>query len=205
MAEIKNCIALADIDEAINCADIDNVGGIIQEIGIAFASDIATWPSLPAPSGNGNETPLELAAAGSWNGEIAQSVGKKFIKVSFTDETGTFTITQQGEAGAESYLYQLDISRAKMNATIFGLENALRGRKLVIIVTDKNGVKYLMGDKLNGAKMVAADASTTGTAATDKNNVPLRFTYVCPRKLVFAGSTDGLFTERQQPAQQGGG
>ena len=190
---MKNCIALADIDEAINCADIDNVGGIIQEIGIAYADDIATWPSLPSPIGN---TELLLAAAGAWNGDIVQNVGAKFIKVKFTDETGSFTITQQGEHGGESYLYQLDISRAKMNATIFGLENALRGRRLVILVTDKNGVKYLMGDELNGAKMIAADASTTGTAATDKNNVPLRFTYVCPRKLVYTGDTDGLFTER---------
>ena len=82
---MKNCIALADIDEAINCADIDNVGGIVQEIGIAYADDIATWPALPSPIGN---TELLLAAAGAWNGDIVQNVGAKFIKVKFTDETG---------------------------------------------------------------------------------------------------------------------
>ena len=189
-----NCIALSDIDEAINCADIDNVGGLVQEIGIAFAEDIATWPSLPAPAGNSNE--MQLATAGAWSGDLVQAVGKKLFKVTFTDEAGAFTITQQGEAGGENYLYQLDISRAKMNAVIFGFENALRGRKLVILVKDKNGTCYLMGDKLNGAKMVAADASTTGTATTDKNNVPLRFTYACPRKLVYTGDTADLFTEK---------
>lgn len=193
MAETVNCIALADIDEAINCADIDNVGGIVQEVYIAFASDIATWPSLPEPE---SESPMSLAAAGAWNGDIAQKTGKKFVKLNFTDETGTFTITQQGEQGAESYLYQLDISRSKMNEVIFGFENAVRGRKLVIIVKDKNGVCYLMGDKLNAAKMIAADASTTGTAVTDKNNVPLRFTYACPRKLVYKGDTEGILTEK---------
>ena len=197
MEGIKNCIALADIDEAINCADIDNVGGLVQEIGIAFADDIATWPALPVPAANAQ---LSLADAGAWKDDIVQNVGKKFIKVKFTDETGAFTITQQGEQGGESYLYQLDISRAKMNATIFGLENALRGRKLVIIVKDKNGTSYLMGDALNGAKMIAADASTTGTATTDKNNVPLRFTYVCPRKLVYTGDTEDIFTEKAAPA-----
>lgn len=193
------CIELADIDEAISCSDIDNVGGLVQEIGIAYAEDIATWPTLPAPTGE--SATLQLAAAGAWNGDIVQNVGAKFIKVKFTDETGAFTITQQGEAGGENYLYQLDISRAKMNATIFGLENALRGRKLVILVKDKNGICFLMGDKLNAAKMVAADASTTGTASTDKNNVPMRFTYVCPRKLVYTGDKDGLFTEKTAPAQ----
>lgn len=190
---MNDCIALADIDEAINCADIDNVGGIVQEIGIAYADDIATWPALPTPA---SDSTLTLAAAGAWNGDIVQKVGKKFYKVLFTDETGAFTITQQGEQGAESYLYQLDISRAKMNATIFGFENAIRGRKLVILVKDKNGTCYLMGDSLNAAKMVAADATTTGTAVTDKNNVPLRFTYACPRKLVYAGDTEDIFTEK---------
>lgn len=190
---MNECIALADIDEAINCADIDNVGGIVQEIGIAFAEDIATWPALPAPASN---TALTLAAAGAWNGDIVQKVGKQFHKMVFTDETGAFTITQQGEQGGESYLYQLDISRAKMNATIFGFENAIRGRKLVILVKDKNGTCYLMGDELNAAKMVAADATTTGTAVTDKNNVPLRFTYTCPRKLVYNGDIEDIFTEK---------
>ena len=189
-----DCIALADIDEAINCADIDNVGGIIQEIGIAYADDIATWPELPAPAGNSST--MDLATAGAWAGDLVQKTGKKFYKVIFTDETGAFTITQQGEQGAESYLYQLDISRAKMNAVIFGFENAIRGRKLVILVKDKNGVCYMMGDKLNAAKMVAADATTTGTAASDKNNVPLRFTYVCPRKLVYTGDMEHIFQEK---------
>lgn len=191
---MNNCIALADIDEAINCADIDNVGGLVQEIYIAYAEDIATWPELPAPAGENQM--MSLADAGAWEGDIVQNTGKKFVKVVYTDETGTFTITQQGEQGAESYLYQLDISRAKMNATIFGFENAIRGRKLVIIVKDKNGVCYLMGDKLNAAKMIAADATTTGTAVTDKNNVPLRFTYACPRKLVYTGDVNNILVEK---------
>ena len=139
---------------------------------------------------------MDLATAGAWAGDLVQKTGKKFYKVIFTDETGAFTITQQGEQGAESYLYQLDISRAKMNAVIFGFENAIRGRKLVILVKDKNGVCYMMGDKLNAAKMVAADATTTGTAASDKNNVPLRFTYVCPRKLVYTGDMEHIFQEK---------
>lgn len=197
---MNNCIALADIDEAINCADIDNVGGLVQEIYIGYAEDVATWPKLPAPAGDSST--MSLADAGTWDGDIVQKTGKKFFKVVYTDETGTFTITQQGEQGAESYLYQLDISRAKMNATIFGFENAIRGRKLVIIVKDKNGVCYLMGDSLNAAKMIAADASTTGTAVTDKNNVPLRFTYACPRKLVYDGDTVNILKEKTSGTTQ---
>lgn len=193
MEERVNCIALADIDEAINCADIDNLGGIVQEIGLGYADEVSVWPKLPSPVGGAS---MSLAQAGAWNGDLVMKEGKKMVKLMVTDETGSFTITQQGESGGESYLYQLDVSRAKMNAVTFGLENALRGRKLVVVVRDKNGTSYLLGDSLNAAKMIAADASTTGAAPTDRNNVPLRFTYVCPRKLVYTGDVDGLFTEK---------
>ena len=77
--------------------------------------------------------------------------------------------------------------------------NATRGRKLFFIVTDKNGKKYLLGDKLNGAVKVAGDAATTGTVPTDRNGVPLRFTYACPRNLVYDGDVVNILTA--QPSQ----
>lgn len=181
---MSECVQLADLEEAIGCADIDNVGGIKMKFQIGFADDVRSWPSLPEPSGGSS---LSLLQAGQWDGALEMGNAALLHTVYFTDETGVFTITMQGESGCESYLYQLDVSRAKMEATVFGLENALRGRKLVIIVEDKNGTKYLMGDAKCPARMVAADASTTGTAVTDKNNVPLRFQYSCPRKLVYVG------------------
>lgn len=191
---MKNCIALADIDEAVSCADIDNQGGIIQEIAFGYWDDVASWPEYPAPESNSE---MAFAAAGAWDGDLVMKTGKAMHKIVATDETGVLTITDQGETGGESCLYQLDFSRAKMNAVLFGFENAMRGRRLVFLVTDKNGVTYLMGDKLNAAKKVAGDASTTGTAVTDKNNVPLRFTYTCPRKLVYTGDMENIFTASQ--------
>lgn len=191
---LKNCIALADIDEAVSCADIDNQGGIVQEIAFGYWDDVATWPEYPAPEANSE---MAFAAAGAWDGDIVMKAGKAMHKFVATDETGVLTITDQGETGGESCLYQLDFSRAKMNAVLFGFENAMRGRRLVFLVTDKNGVTYLMGDKLNAAKKIPADASTTGTAVTDKNNVPLRFTYTCPRKLVYTGDMEKIFTATQ--------
>ena len=188
---MQNCINLANIDSAVACSDYDNIGGLVQEIIYGYWDDVATWPELPAGT---ESAAIPLETAGKWNGDVTMKSGKCAYKMQFTDENGEFTMTDQGEIGGQSVLYQLDITKAKTNATILGFMNATRGRKMFIIVTDKNGNSYRMGDKLNAAKKIAADAVTTGRASTDLNRVPLRFTYVCPRNLIYDGDTTTLLT-----------
>lgn len=184
-----NCINLADMDAAVSCADYDNLGGIVQQLIYGYYDDVATWPELPAGT---DSAAIDITTAGKWVGDIVMKSGKRAYRMEFTDEQGEFTMADQGEVGGESVLCQLDIVKAKINSTILGFMNATRGRKMFFIVTDKNGVSYLMGDKLNAAKKVPGDAVTTGKATTDLNRVPLRFTYVCPRNLVYEGDTKKL-------------
>ena len=187
----KNCIALADIDEAISCAELDNLAGVVQELLIGYWDDVETWPDLPAPAAaNGQMT---FDEAGKWAGTLTMAEGCYMHKFVMTENSGTITVTDQGEIGGESLRYQLDLSRAKMGSVIFGFLNATRGRRLVIIAKDKNGVQYLMGDKLNAARRVAADAATTGAnGESDVNRVPIRFQYDCPRSLIYTGTTSSL-------------
>ena len=186
----KNCVELANIDEAIACADLDNLAGTIQELIYFYWNDVATWPDLPAPSSE--DGTMTFAEAGAWEGDVVMKEGTCAHKLVFTDESGELTITDQGETGGESCLYELNITRAKMSQVIFGFENATRGRRLGLIVTDKNGQRYLLGDKLNAARRVPADASTTGKVSTDLNKVPMKFTYQCPRKLMYTGDVDNI-------------
>lgn len=188
---MANCVTLADIDANVSCEEFDNLAGIVDEIIYGYWDDVATWPDLPSGTQNQN---LTLQDAGAWNGSITMKADTRAYKLRFTDGTGVLTMTDQGEQGGESVLYQLDIVRAKISQLILGFQNATRGRKLFFIVTDKNGISYLMGDKLNAAQKVAADASTTGTAPTDRNGVPLRFTYSCPRNLVYTGDKVNILT-----------
>ena len=188
---MEKCIALACIAAAMNCVDTDNRAGIVDTILYGYADEVGTWPTLPAPSGN---TPLSLEAAGAWNGDLAMKNGCQLYELHFTDETGELKITDQGEKGGKSFLYELDLSRAKMNATMFGFENAVKDRPLVILVRDRNGVWYLMGDDMAPAMKVDGDGSTTGKAGTDQNRTSLKFQYTGPRKLVYTGSTEGLLT-----------
>lgn len=196
---MKKCISLANIDAQVSCQDNDNVGGIIDNVIYGYWDDVETWPDFPAPAAGG-ETPLTLDAAGTLDGDVVMKAGTCAYKLEHLDETGHFDMTDQGEQGSESVLYQLDIIRNKMTSVVFGFMNATRGRKMFFIVTDKNGNSYLMGDKLNAARRIASDAASTGTATTDRNSVPMRFTYTCPRNLVYTGDKVNILTARD--AQQ---
>lgn len=188
----KNCVALADIDESVACADLDNLAGVVQELIYFYWNDVDSWPDLPAPAEADGTMTFEQA--GAWDGDVVMKSGVRAYKLVFTDDSGELTITDQGEQGGESCLLELNITRAKMSQVIFGFENATRGRRLGLIVTDKNGNRYLMGDKLNAARRVAADASTTGKVGADMNKTPLKFTYTCPRKLMYTGDVTNILT-----------
>lgn len=187
----KKCIELADIDELVSCQDIDNLAGIVQEVIYFYWEDVATWPDLPTPSDDGT---MSLEEAGAWDGDVVMKEGCRAYKLVFTEDSGELTITDQGETGGESCRYELTVTRAKMSKVIFGFENATRGRRLGLIVTDKNGSCYLFGDKLNAAHKVAADASTTGKSGTELNKTPLKFGYDCPRKLMYTGDVTNILT-----------
>ena len=97
----NKCYELADIDPALECDAQDNMGGIVPKIIFGYHEDVATWPDKPA-SGSGA---LQLDAAGALSGDVVMNNGCKAYSLSFTDNTGVFTIKPQGETGGESFLY----------------------------------------------------------------------------------------------------
>lgn len=185
-------VQLADIDEAQLGVDIDNIGGVVAEVIYGYYDEVATWPDKPSASGEA--TAMTLEDAGYWDGDVVMKAGKKAFKMAFTDDTGDLSITDQGETGGESCKYELSLIRAKMTPVMFGFENATRGRRIFLIVKDRNGYTYLMGDKLTPARKVTGDASTTGKVASERNQLSLKFAYDCPRKLMYKGDTTTLLT-----------
>jgi hypothetical protein len=187
----KNCVDLADLDEAISCADLDNIGGVVSTLIFGYYDDVATWPDLPKSTDTAS---LTLEAAGKLDGDLVMKTATCAHKLVFTDDSGEFQITPQGEIGGMSFKYTLSIVRAKMSAVIFGFENATRGRRMFLIVQDRNGNYYLMGDALTPARRVTGDASTTGKASTELNKNPLNFEYSSPRKLMYTGDVVKILT-----------
>ena len=174
MAEVdpKLCIALDDINEAMDCENQDNMGGIIPSVIFGYHADVATWPDYPKKT----ESPLSLEEAGTLVGDLVMKESCRAYKMDFTDELAEFKITDQGESGGESFLMDLNIISAKMRKKIFGFENATKGRKMFFIVTDNNGTNYLMGDKRRGALRASGDGATTGASSTARNQNTLHYT-----------------------------
>lgn len=183
---MANCITFTDIQELVSCEG-DNIPGTTAEVEIGLADDVMSWPDLPSGS---EESPLTFEAAGKITGNLTLKKDATRCKIVFTRNTGEFTLTEQGDPGSENVLAALTLERSKMTPEIFGFLNATRGRRLWALVTDKNGQKYLMGDKVNQAYRVAADAATTGKATSDANKVPIRIEYVSPRHLIFTGEVE---------------
>ena len=183
-----NCIALDDINEQLDCDNMDNMGGIAPTVIYGFHDEVATWPDYPKKVSD----PLTLDKAGELDGDLTMVSGKKAFKFDFLDEVAEFKITDQGEPGGESFLMDLTFIVAKMRAKIFGFENATKGRRMFFIVTDNNGTSYLMGDKRRGAVRASGDGSTTGANSAARNQTTLHYTFTTPRKCVYKGDKEKI-------------
>ncbi len=197
MADQK-CIGLENLEYGISCADQDNMGGIMPTVIAFYHEDVDSWPDKPAPTA---DEPMTFDRAGEWDGDVVMKPGCQAVKIDFTDDTGLLNITDQGEKGAISFLYELNMVFARMRSKAFGFENATKNRKMGVIGPDSTGSKYLLGDKDRGAVREAGDGSTSGTAISDRNQSSVKFTYPCTRKLVYTGDTEALL----KPTPEAGG
>lgn len=188
------CITLSNIDSNLTCSEQDNMGGLVPKLIYGYYDEVATWPEFPEPTESSSILTLSLENAGALVGSIVMATGKRAFTLEFTEDTGSFTVAPQGDAGSLSFLYTLTFINKRIRKKIFGFMNAAKNRKMFFIVQDSNGVYYLMGDKFRGARLTSGDGAVTGAAATDANQTTMVFTYTSPRALVYEGDTDDLLT-----------
>ncbi len=184
-----NCIALANIDEALSCFEQDNMGGIVPMVIYGYWDDVDVFPAWPS----GTDA-LDLEEGAQLVGDLTMKAGKCAYQFSLTPDTGSFSIAPQGEQGSISFLYNLTLVSKRIRAKILGFLNAAKNRRMFFIVQDSNGEKYLMGDKHRAALLQPGDGAVTGTAPTDSNQTSIVFSYVSPRALVYTGDMEDLLT-----------
>ena len=187
----NNCITLEDIAQAACPLDRANRGGVVPTLIYGYWEDVQTWPTYPAATG---QAAITMTAAGTLTGDLVMATGCKAYKLEFTEYSGTFNITDQGERGGESVLMELTINAGKIKQELLGFMNATRGRRMFFIVTDGNGNSYLMGDKTVAAYRVAGDAATTGAAATDLNQTPMKFQFDALMACTYEGDKEAILT-----------
>ena len=194
---MNKCIALSNIDDALDCISLDNTGGLVPNLIFGYWEDVKSFPSIPAIT---DVAGMDMEVAGKLDGDLVMNAGTKAYTLKFTEDTGVFTIAPQGEVGGQSFLYSLTFISAKVRAKILGFMNAAKNRKMFFIVQDENGTYFLMGDKNRGARLQAGDGVTSGTAVTDRNQTTLLFTFTSPRALSYAGDVENILTEAPTPA-----
>ncbi|GAB6122296.1 hypothetical protein [Dysgonomonas termitidis] len=188
----QKCIELEDVDQNLGCNG-GNAGGISTRVIYGYWDDVAAWPDEPAPASP--TVPLPLDEAGALVGDLVMKPGTRAFYFDMTEDAGNFTVTTEGEVDGMSVIYTLNIVKAKLSKTVFGFINAALNRKMFFIVQDMNDVEYLMGGKKRGCSYVpGGDGAVTGTAASDRNQTTLQFTYRAGKALVYEGETEGLLT-----------
>lgn len=77
MAEVdpKLCIALDDINEAMDCDSQGNMAGIVPSVIFGYHEDVATWPDYPKKT----DAPLSLEEAGTLVGDLVMKEGRRWI------------------------------------------------------------------------------------------------------------------------------
>lgn len=183
----KKYITLDDVDHDLG--NNANMPGIIPTLIYGYHEDVNVWPDEP----DGTVTAVTLDAAGKLTGDVTMKPGTRAYSLDFTEDVGSFKMSTLGEIDSVHWKYELAIIKAKIAAKILGFANAASSRKMFFIVSDENGVNYLMGNKRRGASMVSGgDGATTGAGSGDRNQIGLNFEFRTRKALVYEGDVEAV-------------
>lgn len=148
-----------NLTSSIALACKDSIGGIKR----IYVTELENKSTLTSTTGN--VTAFTLAT------------GKQFWTYDFTKETGEFTEKQNtsDENGSLFYEGELKIRLNKRDVTKRNELHLLAQNRLMIIVLDRNGVYWLLGQN-NGCDLMPSQ-SMTGKAMGDFNGYELVFGY----------------------------
>lgn len=144
----------------INCTNLSSVGGI-SAIWLANRDEVASITET-----NGDVTVVTMTS------------GDVFFPVQFVPNTAAYNETGEPTANGFSFLFNKEItfslSRLDLASRNFVQKLAGCACGLVVIFTDQNGNSFISGFEANDALRafrINADATTTGTALADSNEV----------------------------------
>lgn len=165
-----------------NLPNGENMGGIAQKVYYGLWDDVASWPSKPT-------NPATLEANAVLTGELTMKSGKRMFSIDITDDTGEFNIEPVGEADGMSFVEHLIFFHPGLQKKIIGFINGTKNDKLVFVVVDAEGQKYLMGDAMRWATYKGApDGNGTGKTTAARKGMSAEFTYKTPNVYIYTGS-----------------
>ncbi len=151
------CLPITNI-VAEDCGS--NPGGL-TDLHVIRRRDITTFPEADADG-------VTIATA------IVPKTGEGFVKWDFATDTGDLNHKSNGDQGNQSITHEINTYIPRGIATIDSVIQAAVNGDFVVIGTDSNGNRRILGDKRRGVKFDYDYKS--GKKGTDKNGTDFKFT-----------------------------
>lgn len=148
--------------------DENNMGGLPNEIYVAKAEDVVTWPTLPNLTGTQD-------AQAVLDGNFELKAGVNFKRIRVTLDTGALTSEEQGEIDGISYKHMVKIFKSGLHASDLGFLSITKNTGLVFIVPDANGKNFVVGSKKFPARRQTGGSTGTGEATTGRRGSEVTF------------------------------
>jgi len=129
----------------------------------------------------------EVASIGAATAHVVSTITMEatetFYEIFIDSVGGSFKTETIGEGESKEYQHTLTVFIPGMDNTVTNtLNNAIRGR-FIVVFTDKNGKKRILGAVDDGASL------SVGEQTDDKNGYPLVFTWTSPNLLYYTTAT----------------
>ncbi len=160
---------LADIGAVAS----NNMGGTGRIFHLAKVEDVDwTAVGIAIPPDPDAATVAERTA---WTGNIIFKAGKGFAEVAGTYDKGGSTAESQGETDGKSFKVKIPIHVAGVKADNLDFVNSQRHSNFVLVYTDKEGITYMHGTKMNPVKIGDGTSLSFGENAEAKKGSVLAF------------------------------
>lgn len=187
-------LALSDMPKGVafyNFADLDwsdgakNMGGLQVTAYYAPISHFANIPTLYAnPATAAQEVTLDSTTTG-----FTFKVGKKFLKLYLTMETGVVEDEPQGEIDGQSFVHKATVIYPGTSAEALAFAAAVNNSNMLFVFIEADGKRRVIGSEAFPAK--CKPKITTGTKTADRKGMTLEiFSYGYTPAPLYEGDID---------------
>jgi hypothetical protein len=157
----------------------NNQGGTGTLFKYFLHDDVASWPTF-------NSTALtDLVTC---IGNVTMKANKYMWSLYGTQDACELKIDPVGDIDCVSFKFTLTIFQPKLQKEMLGFMSGMKNESLGMIVRDREGQKYLLGDAILPVKMVPGSSGGTGMKTEDKKGMNLQFEWYGNKIQIYEGT-----------------
>lgn len=140
----------------------DNLGGVVQMVVLNASDFLARWPLK-----------TDIVAGAIAGPTIPLKAGVNGVVLTFDNGSGRFKSAKKGSIGYQNMDHEGEAVFAGYDAVQSDSLNSSLNEGAVIIATDKDGVRFVLGASYE--PLVIEDSMDTGAKSDDKRHISMKF------------------------------